>query len=147
MKNTRSFVVLAAASALFVLAGCSEDNNPMQALMINFTGTWSGSFTHPSYDVGTLTLNLNEVRADSIPGTYQLQLRKVLPNGRTQVQNYGGNVENGRKNGDTGLSFMLQHAQFTWDCSEASPEDTRLNGTWRSRTSTSMNGTFDTSRH
>jgi len=147
MKNPKSLVLIAAGAILLTLAGCSEDDNPMQPRVVDFSGTWQGQFSHPSYDGGTLTLNLTEVRGDSIPGTYQLRLTKVLSNGRTEVQNYGGNVTNARRTGETGISFTLQHTQFTWDGTGSSPADGRMSGTWRSRTSSGINGTFDTARN
>lgn len=140
MKNPKSLLILAAAATLFTLAGCQSDENPMQPRVVDFSGTWQGQFTHPAYDGGTLTLNLTEVRADSIRGTYQLRLTKVGSSGRTEVQNYGGNVTNARRTGDTGISFTLQHTQFTWDGVGSSPVDGRLSGTWRARTSSGING-------
>jgi hypothetical protein len=146
MKNPKILILIAAAT-LLTFAGCSKDDNPMQPRVVDFTGTWLGPFTHPSYDGGTLTLNLTEVRTDSIAGTYQLRLSKLLSNGRTEVQNYGGMVQNGRKTGDTAISFTLQHTLFTWDGTGSSPADGRLNGTWRARTSSGINGTFDVTRN
>lgn len=147
MKNPKSLVLIAAAAALLTLAGCQSDDNPMQPRVVAFSGTWSGPFTHPGYDGGTLTLTLAEVRTDSISGTYQLRLSKVLENGRVQVENYGGSITEAGRTGETGISFTLQHTQFTWDGTGSSPQDGRMSGTWRSRTPGGINGTFDATRN
>ncbi|MBM2842134.1 MAG: hypothetical protein HW412_2662 [Bacteroidetes bacterium] len=147
MKNPKSLLLLAADAALLTLAGCQSDENPMQPRVVAFSGTWSGPFTHPGYDGGTLTLALAEVRTDSISGTYTLRLSKLNQNGTTSVQNYGGSITEARRNGETGISFTLQHTQFTWDGTGSSPQDGRMSGTWRSRTSGGINGTFDATRN
>lgn len=147
MKNPKSLVLLATAAAFFTLAGCQSDENPIQPRVVDFNGTWSGPFTHPGYEGGTLTLTLSELRADSVSGTYQLRLNRVLQNGRVQVENYGGSITEARRNGETGISFTLQHTQFAWDGIGSSPVDGRISGTWRSRTTGGINGTFDAARN
>jgi hypothetical protein len=147
MKNSQSRLLIAAAAAILTLAGCQSDENPMQPRAVDFSGTWSGPFTHGGYDGGTLTLTLSDVRADSISGTYRLRLSRVLDNGRVHVENYSGHVMEARRTGETGISFTLQHTQFTWDGTGSSPVDGRMSGTWRSRTSGGINGTFDTTRN
>lgn len=147
MKNPKSLLLIAAAVTLLTLAGCTPEDNPMQPRVVDFNGTWQGQFTHSGYDGGTLTLNITEVRADSLSGTYQLTLSRVLANGRTEVENYGGAVQNGKKTGETGIAFTLQHTRFTWDGAGSSPADGHMSGTWRSRTSSGINGTFDVGRN
>jgi hypothetical protein len=147
MKNPGILMVLAVVATLLTVAGCSGDDNPMQPRVVDFSGTWSGSFTHPGYDGGSMTLTFTEVRGDSITGSYILRLSKVLSNGRTQVENYGGNVENGRRTGEAAVAFTLQHTQFTWDGAGSSPAEGRLTGTWQSRAPGGISGTFDISRN
>jgi len=147
MKNPKSLMLIAAAAALFTLAGCQSDENPMQPRVVDFSGTWSGPFTPPAYDGGTRTLTLAEVRADSISGTYQLRLSKVLDNGVVRVENYGGSITEAGRSGEAGISFTLQVTGFAWDGTGSSPADGRMSGTWRSRTSGGINGTFDTTRN
>jgi len=59
------------------LAGCAEDTDPASPQILDFSGEWTGSIQHPSFDGGTLKITLKE-DPDSIYGAYTMRLTRPV---------------------------------------------------------------------
>jgi hypothetical protein len=120
--------------ALCLTAACGSD-----PAVVDLTGTWTGSYTHPTFP-GSLELTLTSTD-ETISGTFAIQ----YGTGGGGVQNLGGTVT-GTRPSPTTVSFDLEHATFTWSFVGQLTSDDLMQGTWQSATSAGLGGEFETER-
>lgn len=131
-----SIVVLLAVA---VAAGCADATGPESDADV--TGAWSGAFSHPSYDSGSLSMSLLDVNGE-VSGTYRLRLVRSLANGRNYVQASGGQVTGSSANGR--LNLRLSRTDEDWLLEGRLSGANRANGEWS--TLRGVRGSFDIER-
>jgi hypothetical protein len=116
---------------------CSED--PVTPELENVSGKWEGSFEHPGYDGGAITLNILD-NDGNLSGSFTMRLVKG-----NQVQNYGGPIA-GAKVKDKNYSLNLDGPNFMWICDlNLNSKNVTLSGDWKSSQS-SLSGAMSTTK-
>ena len=147
MKTINFKILLIGISIVGISMWCTScsDDGPTSPSISDFSGSWSGSISHPAYDGGSLDVNI--VEEDEISGTYKMRLTEYIEsNGRTLVQNIGGGIEEGQRNSRNAISFTLDVDGSQWDFNGTSEANDTISGTWKVRTKTGINGTFQISK-
>lgn len=124
--------------AILSFGACSEDSDPMSPELTNVTGKWDGTITHPSYDSGTITLQILQ-NDDNISGSYTM--RFVKSNG---AENYAGSLS-GAKTGNNKYSIILTGINFSW-ISDLTLNSLTLSGDWES-SSNSLSGSLSVQKN
>lgn len=125
-------VTVLAASA------CSDATGP-EALDAN--GQWAGSFTHPAYDGGSLSMVLTDANG-AVEGTYRLRLTRVGSNGRAFVEQSGGRIMGSSSNGRLTLRMLRSNGE-EW-LLEGRLGEASAQGDWS--TTRGVRGTFAVNR-
>jgi hypothetical protein len=118
-------------------SACSED--PVTPELENVSGKWEGSFEHPGYDGGAITINILD-NDGNLSGSFTMRLVKG-----NQVQNYGGTIA-GAKVKDKNYSLNLDGPNFMWICDlNLNSKNVTLSGDWKSSQS-SLSGAMSTTK-
>ena len=142
IKNIRQLVLYMSVCMLFTFfVSCSEDDGPSSPTISDFSGTWSGSILHPAYDGGSLEVLM--VEKDAISGSYTMRLTEYIEsNGRSRVENYGGELTEGDRNSSSSVSFTLMVSGSLWDFTGTSLAKNEISGDWKVRARPGISGTF-----
>ena len=142
MRNILSHLFI--SFSVMVLISCSDDG-PTSPSISDYSGDWSGSIEHPAYDGGSLQVEF--VEKESIGGNYSMRLVDYIEsNGRSRVENYGGEVTSGNRNSRSSISFTISVRGSLWDFDGTLQADNMVSGTWNVRERTGISGTFQISR-
>lgn len=145
MKNNKILLIGISILVISMLCMSCSDDGPTSPSISDFSGTWSGSIAHPAYDGGSLEIVM--VEKEEIDGSYSMRLTEYIEsNGRTRVLSLGGNMTEGNRNSRSSISFTLNVDGSLWDFNGTSESNNTISGTWKVRSRTGINGTFQISK-